>query len=74
MGQLGRPVSTPPPPHETPIYRRPPRGGHRRCDNERNAQDDIASERARSVINGIILGGRVGPDFYGLFRPTSNQG
>jgi hypothetical protein len=39
-----------------------------------NAQDDIASETARSVSNGIILGGRVEPDFYGLFRTTSNQG
>ena len=29
-----------------------------------SAQQDIASETARSVINGIILGGKVGPDFY----------
>ncbi|SRR6266478_9248925 len=30
------------------------------------AQHDIASEAARSVIDGIILGGKVGPDFYGF--------
>jgi len=29
-----------------------------------SAQQDIASETARSVINGIILGGKVGPDIY----------
>jgi hypothetical protein len=37
-----------------------------------NAQDDVASETARSVINGIILGGKVGPDFYG-FVPANIQ-
>jgi hypothetical protein len=31
-----------------------------------SAQYDIGSEIARGVINGIILGGRVGPDFYGF--------
>jgi hypothetical protein len=31
-----------------------------------NAQQDITSETARSIINGIILGGKVGPDFYGF--------
>lgn len=31
-----------------------------------NAQDGVASETARSIINGIILGGKVGPDFYGF--------
>jgi hypothetical protein len=30
------------------------------------AQHDTASEAARSVIDGIILGGKVGPDFYGF--------
>jgi hypothetical protein len=29
-----------------------------------SAQHDIASETARSVIHGIILGGKVGPDLY----------
>jgi hypothetical protein len=29
-----------------------------------SAQQDIASETARGIINGIILGGKVGPDFY----------
>jgi len=29
-----------------------------------SAQQDIVSETGRSVINGIILGGKVGPDFY----------
>jgi hypothetical protein len=37
-----------------------------------NARDDVASEAARSVINGIILGGKVGPDFYG-FVPANIQ-
>jgi hypothetical protein len=36
------------------------------------AQDNVASETARSVINGIILGGKVGPDFYG-FVPAHIQ-
>jgi hypothetical protein len=31
-----------------------------------SAQYDVGSEIARGVINGIILGGRVGPDFYGF--------
>jgi hypothetical protein len=31
-----------------------------------SAQHDVGSETARSVINGIILGGKVGPDFYGF--------
>src|ERR1700747_2954379 len=31
-----------------------------------SAQYDIASETARGAINGIILGGKVGPDFYGF--------
>jgi hypothetical protein len=31
-----------------------------------SAQHEIASEAARGVINGIILGGKVGPDFYGF--------
>jgi hypothetical protein len=31
-----------------------------------SAQYEIASETARGVINGIILGGKVGPDFYGF--------
>jgi hypothetical protein len=31
-----------------------------------SAQHEIASETARGVINGIILGGKVGPDFYGF--------
>jgi hypothetical protein len=31
-----------------------------------SAQYEIASEAARGVINGIILGGKVGPDFYGF--------
>jgi hypothetical protein len=34
------------------------------------AQYDVGYEIARGVINGIILGGRVGPDFYG-FVPTN---
>ncbi len=29
-----------------------------------SAQHEIASETARRVINGLILGGKVGPDFY----------
>jgi hypothetical protein len=33
-----------------------------------SAQYQIASETARGVINGIILGGKVGPDFYGFVR------
>ena len=37
-----------------------------------SAQHDIASETARGVINGIILGGRIGPDFYG-FVPANIQ-
>jgi hypothetical protein len=43
------------------------------------AQDDVASETVRSVINGIILGGKVGPDFYGFVpahiqsRVTANE-
>jgi hypothetical protein len=37
-----------------------------------SARDDVASETARSVINGIILGGKVGPDFYG-FVPANIQ-
>jgi hypothetical protein len=35
-----------------------------------SAQHDIASETGRSVINGIILGGKVGPDFYS-FIPSN---
>jgi hypothetical protein len=31
-----------------------------------SAQHEIASETARGVINGIILGGKVGPDIYGF--------
>jgi hypothetical protein len=31
-----------------------------------SAQHDIASETARGAISGIILGGKVGPDFYGF--------
>jgi hypothetical protein len=30
------------------------------------AQHDSASEAARGVIDGIILGGKVGPDIYGF--------
>jgi hypothetical protein len=31
-----------------------------------SAQYDVGSEIAGGVINGIILGGKVGPDFYGF--------
>jgi hypothetical protein len=37
-----------------------------------SAQHDVGSETARSVINGIILGGKVGPDFYS-FVPANIQ-
>jgi hypothetical protein len=38
-----------------------------------SAQYDVGSEIARGVINGIILGGRVGPDFYGMERLFFSQ-
>jgi hypothetical protein len=37
-----------------------------------SAQYEIASETARGVLNGIILGGKVGPDFYS-FVPANIQ-
>jgi hypothetical protein len=37
-----------------------------------SAQHDVGSETARSAINGIILGGKVGPDFYS-FVPANIQ-
>jgi len=37
-----------------------------------SAQHGVGPETARSVINGIILGGKVGPDFYS-FIPANIQ-
>jgi hypothetical protein len=39
-----------------------------------SAQREIASETARGVINRIILGGKVGPDFYTFVSANKGDG